>query len=88
LTSPKDHSRIFSGEANEILTALKLDGSFGFVKKLYNSSNAYLLFGFYWRLITADFQSAIDNIQFLNLTILKKLNLQPETLQLFHEYLK
>jgi hypothetical protein len=43
LTSPKDHSFIFSGEAKEILTALKLDGSFGFVKKLYNSSNAYLL---------------------------------------------
>jgi len=42
-TSPKDHSLIFSGEAKEILTALKLDGSFGFEKKLYISSNACLL---------------------------------------------
>ena len=42
LTSPKDHSLIFSGDAKEILTALKLDGSLGFVKKLYISSNACL----------------------------------------------
>jgi hypothetical protein len=39
-TSPKDHSSIFSLDARDILTELKLDGSFGFVKKLYNSSNA------------------------------------------------
>jgi hypothetical protein len=64
LTSPKDHSLIFSGEAKEILTALKLDGSFGFVKKLYNSSNAYLLYIIDWRLIIADFQSVIDNRQY------------------------
>ena len=63
LTSPKDHSFIFSGEAKEILTALKLDGSFGLVKKLYNSSNAYLLLIFDWRLIIAEFQSVLGNRQ-------------------------
>src|SRR3954463_1421298 len=33
-TSPCDHSRIFSGEANEIRIAEKDSGSFGFSKKL------------------------------------------------------
>jgi hypothetical protein len=47
LTSPEDHALIVSGDAREILTALKLDGSFGFVKKLYSSSNAFLLVGIY-----------------------------------------
>src|ERR1700689_2693281 len=34
LTSPCDHSRIFSGEASEMRIALKLSGSLGFSKKL------------------------------------------------------
>jgi hypothetical protein len=34
LTSPWDHSRIFSGEAREILIAENESGSFGFSKKL------------------------------------------------------
>jgi hypothetical protein len=38
LTSPWDHSLIFSGEASEILTLLKLMGPFGLAKKLNSSS--------------------------------------------------
>src|ERR1700730_9304548 len=34
LTSPCDHSRIFSGDASEIRIALKDSGSLGFSKKL------------------------------------------------------
>src|SRR6266480_7032039 len=34
LTSPCDHSRIFSGDAREIRIALKESGSLGFSKKL------------------------------------------------------
>jgi hypothetical protein len=44
LTSPCDQDRIFSGDAREILTALKFKGSFGFSKKLkYTSSKVSLL---------------------------------------------
>jgi hypothetical protein len=38
-TSPKDRSRIFSGEEMEILIAEKCKGSFGLSKKLKRSSN-------------------------------------------------
>jgi hypothetical protein len=34
LTSPCDHSRIFSGEASEMRMALNESGSLGFSKKL------------------------------------------------------
>src|SRR5687768_14394484 len=37
LTSPYDHSRIFSGEASEIRMPVKLRGSFGLSKKLSKS---------------------------------------------------
>src|SRR3954469_17675354 len=33
-TSPRDHSRIFSGDASEMRMALKESGSLGFSKKL------------------------------------------------------
>jgi hypothetical protein len=38
LTSPKERSRIFSGEETEIFIAEKWSGSFGFSKKLNISS--------------------------------------------------
>jgi hypothetical protein len=38
LTSPCDQERIFSGDAMEILMALKLNGFFGFSNKLNRSS--------------------------------------------------
>src|SRR5438309_3731946 len=43
LTSPCDHSRIFSGDASEIRIAEKDSGSFGFSKKLKMSFIAFLV---------------------------------------------
>src|SRR5580658_2262447 len=44
LTSPCDHSRIFSGDASEIRIALKDSGSLGFSKKLKMSRIGLFLF--------------------------------------------
>src|SRR6266404_8763731 len=43
LTSPCDHSRIFSGDASDIRMAEKDSGSFGFSKKLKMSFIAFLV---------------------------------------------
>src|SRR4029077_16347714 len=43
LTSPCDHSRIFSGDASEMRIAEKDSGSFGFSKKLKMSFIAFLV---------------------------------------------
>jgi hypothetical protein len=42
-TSPKDHSRIISGEASEIRTASKESGSLGLSKKLSKSLKGHPL---------------------------------------------
>src|SRR5260370_41841684 len=44
LTSPWDHSRIFSGDASEMRIALKDNGSLGFSKKLKMSRIGFFLF--------------------------------------------
>src|ERR1700686_534505 len=44
LTSPCDHSRIFSGDASEMRIALKESGSLGFSKKLKVSGIGFFLF--------------------------------------------
>src|SRR5271170_4611065 len=44
LTSPCDHSRIFSGDASEMRIALKESGSLGFSKKLKMSRIGFFLF--------------------------------------------
>src|SRR5579859_4167332 len=43
LTSPCDHSRIFSGDASEIRIALNESGSLGFSKKLKMSRIGFFL---------------------------------------------
>src|ERR1700733_5846289 len=47
LTSPCDHSRIFSGEASEIRIALNESGSLGFSKKLKMSRIGFFLLSLY-----------------------------------------